>query len=82
MHTGHLNNLDYSVCIQSEPGYCGIAYQQTDPAAFQLSGLADGNVPSPWNGETGQLSHLFIDTGRPGVVGLVASCSVWFIRLL
>ena len=24
--TGHLNNLDYTICIESETGYCGIAY--------------------------------------------------------
>jgi len=52
IHTGHLNNLDYSVCIKSEPGYCGIAYEQTDPSSFQLTGLQEENVPSPWNGES------------------------------
>lgn len=24
--TGHLNNLDYTICIESETGYCGVAY--------------------------------------------------------
>ena len=28
LHTGHLNNLDYTACVQSEPGYCGISYRQ------------------------------------------------------
>ncbi len=26
--TGHLNNLDYTLCIESQPGYCGIIYNQ------------------------------------------------------
>ena len=50
--TGHLNNLDYTVCVQSEPGYCAIAYKQEDSQAFQMSGLRTENVPSPWNGES------------------------------
>jgi hypothetical protein len=24
--TGHLNNLDYSICIEEEYGFCGIEY--------------------------------------------------------
>ena len=50
--TGHLNNLDYTVCVQSEPGYCAISYKQEDSQAFQMSGLRTENVPSPWNGES------------------------------
>ena len=50
--TGHLNNLDYTVCVQSEPGYCAISYKQEDNQAFQMSGLRTENVPSPWNGES------------------------------
>ena len=65
MYTGHLNNLDYTACIQSEPGYCGISYRQADTQAFQMSGLRGDNVPAPVNGE--DLCHddyLFIPRGQ------------------
>jgi len=51
VHTGHYNNLDYSICIKSQPGYCGVTYEQVDDLAFQLSGLHDENLASPGNGE-------------------------------
>ena len=25
-YTGHLNNLDYSICVKQEYGFCGIEY--------------------------------------------------------
>merc|ERR1712115_181032 len=50
--TGHLNSLDYSTCIRSATGYCGIAFEQEDAESFQLSGLDNGNTPYPSNGET------------------------------
>ena len=65
LHTGHLNNLDYTACVQSEPGYCGISYRQADTGAFQLSGLRGDNVPLPVNGE--DLCHddyLYIPRGQ------------------
>ena len=34
LHTGHLNNLDYTACVQSEPGYCGISYRQVASIIF------------------------------------------------
>ena len=34
LHTGHLNNLDYTACVQSEPGYCGISYRQVASLVF------------------------------------------------
>ncbi|XP_023334329.1 uncharacterized protein LOC111705865 [Eurytemora carolleeae] len=52
VYTGHLNNLDYSICIRSQPGYCGIAYSQVDQNSFQLTGLQDLNIPTPVNGES------------------------------
>ena len=58
--TGHLNNLDYTVCVQSEPGYCAISYKQEDAQAFQMSGLRTENVPSPWNGESKVRISLFV----------------------
>jgi len=51
VHTGHLNNLDYTVCIKSKAGYCGVVYDQVAPDSFQLTGLKDENIASPWNGE-------------------------------
>ena len=36
LHTGHLNNLDYTACVQSEPGYCGISYRQVASLVFFL----------------------------------------------
>ena len=62
--TGHLNSLDYSTCIRSAPGYCGIAFEQGDAESFQLSGLDSGNTPYPYNGETQcNEDYLFIPRG-------------------
>jgi len=63
--TGHLNNQDYSVCIKTEPGYCGVAYSQTGPQAFQLTGLEETNIPTPWNGENMCTEdYLYIPRGQ------------------
>ncbi len=38
--TGHLNNLDYSVCIEQQYGFCGVEYGMADPSdigQFSLS---------------------------------------------
>ena len=65
LHTGHLNNLDYSVCIQSEPGYCGISYRQVDTQSFQMSGLRGDNVAAPVNGEDlCDSDYLYIPRGQ------------------
>jgi len=50
--TGHLNNMDYSICIKSQTGYCGVAYKQVDSESFQLTGLQEENIPNPVYGET------------------------------
>ena len=63
--TGHLNSLDYSTCIRSAPGYCGIALEQKDEESFQLSGLDSGNTPFPRNGENDCTEdYLFIPRGQ------------------
>jgi hypothetical protein len=63
--TGHLNSLDYSTCIKSAPGYCGIAFQQPDSSSFQLSGLDTGNIPFPLNGEAScSEDYVFIPRGQ------------------
>ena len=63
--TGHLNSLDYSTCIRSATGYCGIAFEQEDAESFQLSGLDSGNTPYPSNGETHcSEDYLFIPRGQ------------------
>jgi hypothetical protein len=63
--TGHLNSLDYSTCIRSAPGYCGIAFEQGDAESFQLSGLDSGNTPYPYNGESQcNEDYLFIPRGQ------------------
>ncbi|XP_071515947.1 uncharacterized protein [Panulirus ornatus] len=36
-YTGHLNNLDYSICVEPESGFCGIQYQQVGPDGFSLT---------------------------------------------
>ena len=51
---GHLNSLDYTVCIKSENGFCGVAYTPVETTAgnsssysspavsgFQMDGAAD-----------------------------------------
>ena len=38
--TGHLNNLDYSICVEQQYGFCGVEYSAADPAEigpFSLS---------------------------------------------
>ncbi|KAG7172745.1 CUB domain-containing protein 2-like 1, partial [Homarus americanus] len=40
MWTGHLNNLDYHVCVHGAEGYCGIMYTPTGTESFMLTGEA------------------------------------------
>ena len=44
--TGHLNNLDYSVCIEQQYGFCGVEYGMADPVdigQFSLSNTTKTN---------------------------------------
>ena len=44
--TGHLNNLDYSVCVEQQFGFCGVEYTAADPAdigPFSLSNATKTN---------------------------------------
>ena len=44
--TGHLNNLDYSVCIEQQYGVCGVEYGVADPVdigQFSLSNATKTN---------------------------------------
>lgn len=38
---GHYNNLDYSVCVEPESGFCGIEYQQVGPQGFSLTNITE-----------------------------------------
>ncbi|XP_045130398.1 uncharacterized protein LOC123515646 [Portunus trituberculatus] len=38
-YTGHYNNLDYSVCVEPESGFCGIQYQQMGQNGFSLTNV-------------------------------------------
>ncbi|XP_050739097.1 neuropilin-2-like [Eriocheir sinensis] len=38
-YTGHFNNLDYSICVEPESGFCGIQYQQIDRNGFSLTNV-------------------------------------------
>ncbi|XP_063876143.1 uncharacterized protein LOC135109059 isoform X1 [Scylla paramamosain] len=38
-YTGHYNNLDYSVCVEPESGFCGIQYQQVGRNGFSLTNV-------------------------------------------
>ncbi|XP_047496173.1 cubilin-like isoform X1 [Penaeus chinensis] len=49
--TGHLNNLDYHVCVRGAEGYCGIMYSPTGPESFFLTGQTSFN----YSGETANL---------------------------
>ncbi|KAK4296057.1 hypothetical protein Pmani_031422 [Petrolisthes manimaculis] len=42
--TGHLNSLDYHVCVRAMEGYCGIMYSPTGPESFLLTGQTDANI--------------------------------------
>ncbi|XP_045111458.1 cubilin-like [Portunus trituberculatus] len=42
--TGHLNNLDYHVCVRAAEGYCGIMYTPTGPESFLLNGETPFNT--------------------------------------
>ncbi|XP_065570117.1 dorsal-ventral patterning tolloid-like protein 1 [Artemia franciscana] len=39
VETGHLNNLDYSVCVEQRPNYCGITYTTTSNVSFAMTGM-------------------------------------------
>lgn len=41
---GHLNSLDYHVCVRATEGYCGIMYSPTGPESFLLTGRTDANI--------------------------------------
>lgn len=38
-YTGHLNNLDYTICIEQEYGFCGMEYSEApnEIGAFSLT---------------------------------------------
>ncbi|XP_068217667.1 uncharacterized protein [Palaemon carinicauda] len=38
-YTGHLNDMDYSICIEPESGFCGIQYQQVGTNGFSLTNI-------------------------------------------
>ena len=38
---GHLNNLDYTICVEDFQDYCGISYSTTNLDDFQMSGVLD-----------------------------------------
>lgn len=42
--TGHLNSLDYHVCVRATEGYCGIMYSPTGAESFLLTGRTDANI--------------------------------------
>ena len=43
--SGHLNNLDYAVCIKTEEGFCGVAYSAvgdgSNSTGFEMEGAAE-----------------------------------------
>ena len=41
LFTGHLNNLDYTICIEDMMDYCGISYVAPKIDDFQMSGILD-----------------------------------------
>ncbi|CAL4083475.1 unnamed protein product [Meganyctiphanes norvegica] len=50
--TGHLNNLDYHVCVRVADGYCGIMYDPLDTESFFMTGEAKYN-------ETAKYKNLY-----------------------
>nr|XP_027232332.1 procollagen C-endopeptidase enhancer 1-like [Penaeus vannamei] len=49
-YTGHFNDLDYSICVEPESGFCGIQYQQMGRDGFSLTNATafqdDSHIPS------------------------------------
>lgn len=47
---GHFNDLDYSICVEPESGFCGIQYQQMGRDGFSLTNATafqdDSHIPS------------------------------------
>jgi len=49
LFTGHLNNLDYAICIKDHLGYCGISYSALNLDDFQMSGVVDPSTINDLN---------------------------------
>ena len=72
LFTGHLNNMDYTICIEDYQGYCGISYNAHSLQDFQMSGILDNidNEPDlegiqPTFGETNCYDdYVFIPRGH------------------
>ena len=69
--SGHLNNMDYTICIEDYQGYCGISYNAHSLADFQMSGILDINNEAdlegiqPTFGETNCYDdYVFIPRGH------------------
>ena len=51
-YTGHLNNLDYSICIKEEYGFCGIEYSAVSDeiGSFSLTNKTEHIPESAYDG--------------------------------
>jgi len=71
-YTGQLNNLDYTVCIDQEYGFCGTEfYQELEPGSFSLTNktdlaenFQDLNVEGARNGASCHADYLLIPGGH------------------
>ena len=71
-YTGQLNNLDYTVCIDQEYGFCGAEfYQELEPGSFSLTNktdleenFQDINVEGARNGDSCNADYLLIPGGH------------------
>ena len=71
-YTGQLNNLDYTVCIDQEYGFCGTEfYQELEPGSFSLtnktdltSNYQDQSVEGARNGAACTADYLLIPGGH------------------
>jgi len=71
-YTGQLNNLDYTVCIDQEYGFCGTEfYQELEPGSFSMTNktelsdnFQDVNIEGARNGDACHADYLLIPGGH------------------
>ncbi len=88
MSLGHLNNLDYTICIEDFQDYCGISYSTSNLDDFQMSGVLDArNNPDleaiqPTFGEANCFDdYVFIPRGHHPEVFSNISSHILIVRM-
>ena len=60
-YTGHFNNLDYSICIQEEYGFCGIEYypEKDELGSFSMTNKTELFIDEENKSHTGYFMTFF-----------------------